>query len=195
MINEEKIFYDSTDGIRLCGLLSVMNKSKNIVVLLHGLNGNKEEMNCFNVAVQQLQNKRINSFRFDFRAHGESTGIDYEMTPTKEVEDLEVTLNMLSKKGFENIVLWSSMCVLALSIIAIFLRAIIGPRVTDRIICINMIGTKIIIMICIVAALLKESFIIDVAIVYALINFVSIIVLSYAYLHVYKKNREEKEGK
>ena len=105
MINEEKIFYDSTDGIRLCGLLSVMNKSKNIVVLLHGLNGNKEEMNCFNVAVQQLQNKRINSFRFDFRAHGESTGIDYEMTPTKEVEDLESTLNMLSKKGFENIVL------------------------------------------------------------------------------------------
>ena len=96
---------------------------------------------------------------------------------------------------FENIVLWSSMAVLSLSIIAIFLRAIIGPRVTDRIICINMIGTKIIIMICIVAALLKESYIIDVAIVYALINFVSIIVLSYAYLHVYKKNREEKEGK
>ena len=67
---------------------------------------------------------------------------------------------------FENIVLWSSMVVLALAIIAIFLRAIIGPRVTDRIICINMIGTKIIIMICIVAALLKESFIIDVAILY-----------------------------
>ena len=105
MIREEKIYYDSTDGIKLCGLLSVMNKSKNILVLLHGLNGNKEEMNCFNVFVQNLQNLKINSFRFDFRAHGESTGVDYEMTPTKEVKDLETTLNMLNKKGFENIVI------------------------------------------------------------------------------------------
>lgn len=96
---------------------------------------------------------------------------------------------------FQNIIFIISLIVLSLSILAIFLRAIIGPRVTDRIICINMIGTKIIIMICIVAALLKESFIIDVAIVYALINFVSIVVLSYAYLHVYLKNRDEKEGK
>ena len=105
MINEEKIYYDSTDGIKLCGLLSVMNNNKNIVILSHGLNGNKEEVNSFNVFVQKLQNKMINSFRFDYRAHGESTGIDYEMTPTKEKEDLESTLNMLIKKGFENIII------------------------------------------------------------------------------------------
>lgn len=96
---------------------------------------------------------------------------------------------------FQNTIFIISLIVLSLSIIAIFLRAIIGPRVTDRIICINMIGTKIIIMICIVAAILHESFIIDVAIVYALINFVSIVVLSYAYLHVYLKNHDKKEDK
>ena len=34
---EEKIFYESTDNIKLCGLLSVVNDNKKIVILAHGL--------------------------------------------------------------------------------------------------------------------------------------------------------------
>lgn len=96
--------------------------------------------------------------------------------------------------GFENIVFISSMIVLSLSIIAIFLRAVIGPTVADRIICINMIGTKIIIFICMIAGFLREDFLIDVAIVYALINFISMVVLTYAYGYAYEK-RELKNAK
>lgn len=88
---EEKIFYESTDNIKLCGLLSVVNDNKKIVILAHGLNGDKTSDN-FNALVGKLQDYKINSFRFDFRAHGESTGNDYEMTPLKEVEDLEKQL-------------------------------------------------------------------------------------------------------
>ena len=87
----------------------------------------------------------------------------------------------------------ASLIILSLSIVAIFIRALVGPRVTDRIICVNMIGTKIIIMICIVAALLHEDFIIDVAIVYALINFVSMVVLTYAYKHAVLKSIDTKK--
>lgn len=103
-MNEEKIFYDSTDNIKLCGLLSIMNDTDKIIVLCHGLNGDKTERKSFNTFVQNLQEQKINSFRFDFRAHGESTGNDYEMTPTKEVKDLERTIEMLNKRGFNNIV-------------------------------------------------------------------------------------------
>ncbi len=91
---------------------------------------------------------------------------------------------------FKEIILVASLITLSISIIAIFIRALVGPRVTDRIICVNMIGTKIIIIICIVAALLHEDFIIDVAIVYALINFVSMVVLTYAYKHSYLKSKD-----
>ena len=101
---EEKIYYDSTDNIKLCGLLSVVKDNKKIVILAHGLNGDKTERNSFNVFVEKLQDYKINSFRFDFRGHGESTGNDYEMTPTKEVEDLEKTIEMLNKRGFKNII-------------------------------------------------------------------------------------------
>lgn len=104
----------------------------------------------------------------------------------------------MSVISFQNIVFVASMIVLSLSIIAIFLRAIIGPTVADRIICINMIGTKIIIFICMLAGYLLEDFLIDVALVYALINFVSIVVLTYAYKYAYEKrelNKMKKGGK
>ena len=104
---EEKIFYESTDNIKLCGLLSLVNDNKKIVILAHGLNGDKTSDN-FNALVGKLQDYKINSFRFDFRAHGESTGNDYEMTPLKEVEDLEKTIEMLNNKGFEEIIVLGS---------------------------------------------------------------------------------------
>lgn len=47
---EEKIFYESTDNIKLCGLLSVVNDNKKIVILAHGLNGDKTSDN-FNALV------------------------------------------------------------------------------------------------------------------------------------------------
>lgn len=89
--------------------------------------------------------------------------------------------------SFQNTIFIISMAILSLSIIAIFLRSIIGPTVADRIICINMIGTKIIIFICMIAGYLREDFLIDVALVYALINFVSIVVLTYAYGYAFEK--------
>lgn len=102
---EEKFYYDSTDNIKLCGLLSKINDSNSIVVLCHGLKADKTERNSFSKLVEKLQQNNINSFRFDFRGHGESTGNDFEMTPLKEVEDLESTIKMLEDKNYNNIVL------------------------------------------------------------------------------------------
>ena len=107
MIKEEKIFYESTDNIRLCGLLSVVNNSDKILILAHGLNSYKDRK-IFNSFIEKAQIKKINTFRFDFRAHGESTGIDYEMTPSKEAQDLEATLKMLNNMGFNNIIILGS---------------------------------------------------------------------------------------
>lgn len=52
-----------------------------------------------------MQQNNINSFRFDFRGHGESTGNDYEMTPLKELEDLETTIKTLEDKNYNSIIL------------------------------------------------------------------------------------------
>ena len=102
---EEKIYYDSTDNIKLCGLLSKVNNNNSIVVLCHGIKADKTERNSFTKLVEKLRGNNISSFRFDFRGHGESTGNDFEMTPLKEVEDLESTIKMLEEKNYDNIVL------------------------------------------------------------------------------------------
>lgn len=77
---EEKIFYKTTNNIKLCGLLSKVNSSNKIVILCHGIRGNKTERKSFNKLTSYLAENNYNSFRFDFRGHGESTGNDYEMT-------------------------------------------------------------------------------------------------------------------
>ena len=58
------------------------------------------------------------------------------------------------------------------------IRVIVGPSLGDRIIGINVIGTKTLVLIAITAALLKETFFIDVVLVYALISFIGSFVIA-----------------
>ncbi len=67
---------------------------------------------------------------------------------------------------------------LAITIIGSIYRAIKGPSAADRLIAINVIGTKTIILILMISILLQETFFVDVALVYALISFVATIVIA-----------------
>lgn len=42
-MKEQRMLYDSTDNIKLCGLLSKVNDNNKIVVLCHGLKGDKQK--------------------------------------------------------------------------------------------------------------------------------------------------------
>ena len=90
---EEKIFYDSDKNIKLCGILNKSNKDK-IVIMCHGIRGNKEECGSFTYLAEKLHEEGYSSFRFDFNGHGESSGEDFEMTISKEITDLKNTINM-----------------------------------------------------------------------------------------------------
>lgn len=68
--------------------------------------------------------------------------------------------------------------ILALCAIGSLARAIKGPRYTDRLVAVNMIGTMVIAMMCILSVYLGQSFLVDVAIVYALLSALAVIVLS-----------------
>ena len=96
-----------------------------------------------------------------------------------------------------NLFLISVIVCLAVLILCCLFRAIKGPRITDRVVAINMIGSLVIIIICIFAIYLKESYLIDVAIVYAMLSFVATIVLSKVYTGVYleEKAKSKEEDK
>lgn len=67
---------------------------------------------------------------------------------------------------------------LSVTIILCTIRAIKGPSPADRLIAINVIGTKTVVLISIISFILKETYFLDVVLVYALISFIASIVIS-----------------
>ena len=68
-----------------------------------------------------------------------------------------------------------------------------GPKFTDRIMAVNMIGTKTLLMVCVLAVLLQESYLVDVAIVYALLSFLAVVVLSKLVITLYRVKKSEQK--
>lgn len=54
-------------------------------------------------------------------------------------------------------------------------RALLGPTLYDRILAINMFGTKTVLLIAVMGMLAGRADYVDIALVYALINFISVI--------------------
>lgn len=64
--------------------------------------------------------------------------------------------------------------ILAVMALAIF-RAFIGPTLHDRILAVNLFGTKTVLLIAVFAFANDAMDLLDIAVVYALINFISVI--------------------
>ena len=85
--------------------------------------------------------------------------------------------------------------VLSVLTLLCLVRAIQGPRVADRIVSINMISTLTIAMICILAIRQHQGYLVDVALIYALIGFLAVVVLCKVYMGITLEKREkQKEG-
>ncbi|MDE5931485.1 MAG: sodium:proton antiporter [Lachnospiraceae bacterium] len=84
-----------------------------------------------------------------------------------------------------------SLVVLAIMIILCLIRAIIGPRIADRIVATNMMGTIVMVIIAILAIMLGEGYLVDICIIYAMISFLAVIVLTKVYMGVYREKKEE----
>ena len=85
---------------------------------------------------------------------------------------------------------------LSIMLILVLIKACMGPSVADRIVCINMMGTMVMVMIAVLAILLKEGYLVDICIIYAMISFLAVVVLTKVYMGIYKERqiREQKEG-
>ena len=81
-----------------------------------------------------------------------------------------------------HVMLRVSVFTLSITIFACLFRAILGPRFTDRVVSVNIIGPQVIAMIAVLSFLLDESRLVDIAVVYAMISFLAIVVLSKCYL-------------
>ena len=83
-----------------------------------------------------------------------------------------------------------SAAILVVMVLAL-VRALLGPTLYDRILAINMFGTKTVLLISVLGMVAGRFDTIDIALVYALINFISIV----AVLRFFEYNdRSEEQG-
>lgn len=87
------------------------------------------------------------------------------------------------------------LCILAVLFLICLIRAVIGPRIADRIVAVNMMGTMVMVAIAILAVMLNQGYLVDVCMIYAMISFLAVIIFTKVYMGVYleKKDREGKE--
>ena len=84
---------------------------------------------------------------------------------------------------------------LAVMVVLCLVRAIIGPKVADRIVATNMMGTMIMVMIAILALMLEEGYLVDICLIYAMISFLAVVCLTKVYMGVYQEQKMKKGEK
>ena len=83
----------------------------------------------------------------------------------------------------------AALILLAIGIFFALLRAIKGPRISDRIMGVNMCGTMAIACLAILAIDLRQSWLLDVSLIYGMISFLAVVVL--AQIHIAGKGKEQ----
>jgi len=73
-----------------------------------------------------------------------------------------------------SVLVLTTMLVFATMVLAL-IRALRGPTIYDRILAVNVFGTKTVLVVALISLLKGHSDLVDVALVYALINFIAIV--------------------
>lgn len=85
--------------------------------------------------------------------------------------------------------------VLAIMLVFCLIRAVRGPRIADRLVAVNMMGTMVMVMISLLAVVKNQGYLVDICLIYAMISFLAVVVLSRIYTGVYREAKErEKKG-
>ncbi|MBQ9903294.1 MAG: sodium:proton antiporter [Synergistaceae bacterium] len=85
---------------------------------------------------------------------------------------------MLNADTIRDAVLIGSVVFLSVTIFFCLMRAALGPRYSDRIIAASIISTKIILLIAVLSMIIGESYLADICLIYAVISFLSVVVLA-----------------
>ena len=88
-----------------------------------------------------------------------------------------------------NILFTVTLVVLALCVLALLIYIIRSRLTVDRIIGINLIGTIVSIIICVLTRTFNEGYLADIAIIYTMLSFLAVVVLTRIYLSVWKVRR------
>ncbi|MCI5901200.1 MAG: cation:proton antiporter [Blautia sp.] len=79
---------------------------------------------------------------------------------------------------------------LAILLVLCLIRSVIGPSISDRVVAVNMMGTIVMVIICILALQMGEGYLVDICLIYAMISFLAVVVLTKVYTGVYREKMD-----
>ena len=85
--------------------------------------------------------------------------------------------------------------VLAVMLVFCLVRAVKGPRIADRLVAVNMMGTIVMISIALLAVVKDQGYLVDICLIYALISFLAVVVLTRIYTGVYRERKDHEKQK
>ncbi|MBQ7588105.1 MAG: sodium:proton antiporter [Lachnospiraceae bacterium] len=93
----------------------------------------------------------------------------------------------------QNVLLTGIMFLYAGLVVLVLIRAVSGPRIADRLMAINMIGTIGIFLMAVTAVKLDEEYLLDICVIYAMISFLSVVILTKVYMGVHLENEMKRQ--
>ena len=94
-----------------------------------------------------------------------------------------------------SVLFYGILSVLALMLVLCLIRAVIGPRIADRLVAVNMMGTMVMVIIALLAVVKDQGYLVDICLIYAMISFLAVVVLTRIYTGVYREAREHEQRK
>ena len=96
----------------------------------------------------------------------------------------------------ENTIMLVAMGFLSVTIFLCLVRAILGPRMTDRLVAVNIISIKGVVLILLLGQYLHDNQFMDIALVYSLLSFLAVVCLARNMLSraAKKEGKEESNG-
>lgn len=86
-----------------------------------------------------------------------------------------------------------ALAVLGVLMFFALVRCVKGPRIADRIVAVNMAGTTIIAVIAVLAVMMNEGYLVDVELIYTMLSFLAVVLLTKVYTGAIKEARERKK--
>ena len=84
----------------------------------------------------------------------------------------------------------SALLILGICLFICLYRSVKGPSTADRIIAVNMIGTITILLIILLSLLMAEGYLMDIALIYAMLSFLAVVLLCRIYIGIHRAKKE-----
>ncbi len=88
--------------------------------------------------------------------------------------------------------------IVALAVLIVFaiIKSIVGPRIADRVVSVNMISTMVVMTLCILTVFFdNEGYLADISMLYVLISFVAVVVLANVFINVNLRKKFKESNK